>query len=61
MPICLLAAEDWSNPSVVMEAFEARSLRMSVACAKSLSKFSNMEEGDAPPCCRPDTISLFFF
>ncbi|KAJ8423263.1 hypothetical protein Cgig2_012288 [Carnegiea gigantea] len=38
-------AEDWSNPSVVMEAFEARSLRMSVACAKSLSKFSNTEEG----------------
>lgn len=38
-------AEDWSNPDVVIEAFEARALRMSVACAKSLSQFSNPEEG----------------
>ncbi|XP_074304778.1 peroxisomal acyl-coenzyme A oxidase 1-like [Silene latifolia] len=38
-------AEDWSNPDVVIEAFEARSLRMSVACAQSLSRFSNPEEG----------------
>ncbi|XVF52579.1 hypothetical protein PTKIN_Ptkin05aG0029600 [Pterospermum kingtungense] len=40
-------AEDWLKPSVVVEAFEARSVRMSVACAKSLSKFSNPEEGFA--------------
>ncbi|KAH9618030.1 hypothetical protein KSS87_014450 [Heliosperma pusillum] len=38
-------AEDWSNPDVVIEAFEARSLRMSVACAQRLGRFSNPEEG----------------
>ncbi|XP_021757818.1 peroxisomal acyl-coenzyme A oxidase 1-like [Chenopodium quinoa] len=38
-------AEDWLNPDVVLEAFEARSVRMSVACAKNLSQFSNPEEG----------------
>lgn len=38
-------AEDWLNPAIVLEAFEARSVRMSVACAKSLSQFSNPEEG----------------
>ncbi|OMO59566.1 Zinc finger, PHD-type [Corchorus capsularis] len=38
------SAEDWLNSSVIMEAFEARALRMSVACAQSLSKFSNPEE-----------------
>ncbi|KAK6262862.1 hypothetical protein QUC31_008678 [Theobroma cacao] len=40
-------AEDWLKPSVIVEAFEARAARMSVACAKSLSKFSNPEEGFA--------------
>lgn len=39
------AAEDWLKPSAVLEAFEARSARMSVACAKNLSKFENQEEG----------------
>ncbi|KAL9258972.1 Peroxisomal acyl-coenzyme A oxidase 1-like protein [Drosera capensis] len=38
-------AEDWLKPSVIVEAFEARSARMSVACAKRLSEFSNSEEG----------------
>ncbi|GAB4858071.1 acyl-coenzyme A oxidase [Ancistrocladus abbreviatus] len=38
-------AEDWVKPNIVIEVFEARSARMSVACAKSLSKFSNPEEG----------------
>ncbi|GAB2300839.1 acyl-coenzyme A oxidase [Dionaea muscipula] len=38
-------ADDWLKPEVVLEAFEARSARMSVASAKSLSKFSNPEEG----------------
>ncbi|KAL2903035.1 Peroxisomal acyl-coenzyme A oxidase 1 [Bienertia sinuspersici] len=38
-------AEDWLNPATVLEVFEARSLRMSVACAKNLSQFSNPEEG----------------
>ncbi|XP_050376249.1 peroxisomal acyl-coenzyme A oxidase 1-like [Argentina anserina] len=40
-------AEDWLKPSVILEAFEARALRMSVACAKDLSKFANPEEGFA--------------
>uniref|UniRef100_A0A5B6Z5M8 Acyl-coenzyme A oxidase n=1 Tax=Davidia involucrata TaxID=16924 RepID=A0A5B6Z5M8_DAVIN len=40
-------AEDWLKPSVILEAFEARSARMSVACAKNLSKFTNPEEGFA--------------
>ncbi|XP_052171514.1 peroxisomal acyl-coenzyme A oxidase 1-like [Diospyros lotus] len=38
-------AEDWLNPSAVVEAFEVRGIRMSVACAQSLSKLSNPEEG----------------
>ncbi|KAI4364840.1 hypothetical protein MLD38_020878 [Melastoma candidum] len=41
------SAEDWLNPQVVVEAFEARSLRMSVACAENLAKFPNPEEGFA--------------
>ncbi|XP_010538409.1 PREDICTED: peroxisomal acyl-coenzyme A oxidase 1-like [Tarenaya hassleriana] len=40
-------AEDWLKPSVVMEAFEARSIRMAVACAKNLGKFENPEQGFA--------------
>ncbi|KAA3460272.1 peroxisomal acyl-coenzyme A oxidase 1 [Gossypium australe] len=38
-------AEDWLKPSVILEAFEARAFRMSIACAKNLSKFSNPEGG----------------
>ncbi|GAB2274191.1 acyl-coenzyme A oxidase [Dionaea muscipula] len=41
----VLKADDWLKPIVVVEAFEARSARMSVACAKRLSEFSNPEEG----------------
>ncbi|KAL9665068.1 hypothetical protein QQ045_020477 [Rhodiola kirilowii] len=37
--------EDWLNPDVVLEAFESRAFRMSVTCAKNLSKFSTSEEG----------------
>ncbi|KAK3002039.1 hypothetical protein RJ639_020988 [Escallonia herrerae] len=40
-------AEDWLKPSAIVEAFEARATRMSVACAQKLSKFSNPEEGFA--------------
>ncbi|KAH0974057.1 hypothetical protein GBA52_015956 [Prunus armeniaca] len=39
--------EDWLKPSVILEAFEARAIRMSIACAQDLSKFSNQEEGFA--------------
>ncbi|XP_057511111.1 peroxisomal acyl-coenzyme A oxidase 1-like isoform X1 [Actinidia eriantha] len=39
--------EDWLKPSAVVEAFEARATRMSIACAQNLSKFANPEEGFA--------------
>ncbi|PSS11552.1 Peroxisomal acyl-coenzyme A oxidase [Actinidia chinensis var. chinensis] len=39
--------EDWLKPSAVLEAFEARATRMSIACAQNLSKFANSEEGFA--------------
>uniref|UniRef100_A0A2P2JJU2 Acyl-coenzyme A oxidase n=1 Tax=Rhizophora mucronata TaxID=61149 RepID=A0A2P2JJU2_RHIMU len=38
-------AEDWLNHNVILEAFEARAARMSVAHAQNLSKFTNPEEG----------------
>jgi acyl-CoA oxidase len=38
-------AEDWLNPSVIQEAFEARALRMAVNCAQNISQASNQEEG----------------
>lgn len=43
---CLLAAEDWLKPDVVLEVFEGRAARMSAACAQKLVvEFSNLEEG----------------
>ncbi|OIW10847.1 hypothetical protein TanjilG_27793 [Lupinus angustifolius] len=41
----VLRAEDWLKPNVVVEAFEARAARMSMACAQNLSKFNNPEDG----------------
>ncbi|XP_028772913.1 peroxisomal acyl-coenzyme A oxidase 1 [Neltuma alba] len=38
-------ARDWLTPNIVLEAFEARAVRMSVACAKNLAKFASPEEG----------------
>ncbi|XP_058190954.1 peroxisomal acyl-coenzyme A oxidase 1-like [Rhododendron vialii] len=40
-------AKDWLKPSALLEAFEARAARMSVACAQNLSNFDNPEEGFA--------------
>ncbi|XAR70483.1 Acyl-CoA oxidase [Bertholletia excelsa] len=40
-------AQDWLLPSAILEVFQARSARMSVACAQNLLKFSNPEEGFA--------------
>ena len=40
-----MTAEDWLKPNIVLEAFEARAARMSVACAQALGKFANPEEG----------------
>ncbi|KAK9095266.1 hypothetical protein Scep_026735 [Stephania cephalantha] len=38
-------AEDWLKPYVAMEVFEARSMRMLVACAQKISKMPSQEEG----------------
>ncbi|KAB1216989.1 Peroxisomal acyl-coenzyme A oxidase 1 [Morella rubra] len=38
-------AEDWLKPNVIVDAFEARAARMSVACAQKLAEFANPEEG----------------
>ena len=44
--VCLNnAAEDWLNSSVILETFEARAARMSVACAQNLREFENSEDG----------------
>ncbi|KAJ6415716.1 hypothetical protein OIU84_004496 [Salix udensis] len=40
-------AEDWLKPSVMLEAFEARSARMCVDRAQNLNKFANPEDGFA--------------
>ncbi|CAH9120053.1 unnamed protein product [Cuscuta europaea] len=40
-------ANDWQNPSAVLEAFEARAARMAVSCAKNINKFAIKEEGFA--------------
>ncbi|KAJ8650009.1 hypothetical protein MRB53_003032 [Persea americana] len=39
------SAEDWLKPSFILEAFEARALRLAVTCAKNISKAPNPEEG----------------
>ncbi|KAG6489353.1 hypothetical protein ZIOFF_050622 [Zingiber officinale] len=39
------AAEDWLKPSVILEAFEARAIRMAVKCAKDISQFPSQEDG----------------
>ncbi|RZS03092.1 hypothetical protein BHM03_00033196, partial [Ensete ventricosum] len=41
----ILTAEDWLKPSVILEAFEARAIRLAVNCAKNISKFPSQEEG----------------
>ncbi|XP_010529972.1 PREDICTED: putative peroxisomal acyl-coenzyme A oxidase 1.2 [Tarenaya hassleriana] len=38
-------AEDWLRPGVIIELFEARAIRMSIACSESLSQFVNFEQG----------------
>lgn len=40
------AAEDWLEPSPILEAFEARAIRMAASGAQSLANFSNSDEGD---------------
>ncbi|KAF6146162.1 hypothetical protein GIB67_015600 [Kingdonia uniflora] len=40
-------AEDWLKPTAILEAFEARAARMSVACARNISKMPSQEEGFA--------------
>lgn len=43
----MYAAEDWLKPTTILEAFEARAIRMAVTCSKNLSNFSNPEEGNS--------------
>ncbi|KAL6001748.1 acyl-coenzyme A oxidase [Asimina triloba] len=38
-------AVDWLRPSVILEAFEARSFRLAVVCAQNISQALNPEEG----------------
>ncbi|KAF6165999.1 hypothetical protein GIB67_012896 [Kingdonia uniflora] len=40
-------AEDWLKPTAILEAFEARAARMSVAYARNISKMPSQEEGFA--------------
>ncbi|KAL0920816.1 hypothetical protein M5K25_009986 [Dendrobium thyrsiflorum] len=45
-------AEDWLNPSVILEAFEARAVRLAVICAQNISKASSPEEGSLIRCSK---------
>ncbi|XP_010941056.1 peroxisomal acyl-coenzyme A oxidase 1 [Elaeis guineensis] len=38
-------AEDWLKPSIILEAFEARAVRLAVNCAQNISKAASPEEG----------------
>lgn len=49
------------KPNVVLEAFEARATRMSVTCAKNLSKFENPEEGMLSLPQLGDAFSVLLF
>ncbi|ONK59136.1 uncharacterized protein A4U43_C08F3360 [Asparagus officinalis] len=40
-------AGDWLNPSVILEAFEARAVRLAVNCAQNIAKASSPELGFA--------------
>lgn len=40
-----LTGKDWRNHSALLEAFEARSARLAVACAMRLSEASDSEAG----------------
>lgn len=40
-----LTGKDWLNNSALLEAFEARSARLAVACAMRLSEASDSEAG----------------
>ncbi|KAK8479402.1 hypothetical protein V6N13_036426 [Hibiscus sabdariffa] len=43
--VFLPTSQDWLKPSVILEAFEARAVRMSIACSKRVGNFSNPEDG----------------
>ncbi|KAL8103167.1 peroxisomal acyl-coenzyme A oxidase 1-like isoform X1 [Apium graveolens] len=40
-------AEDWLEPTPILEAFEARAMRMAASCAQNMAIFSNPEKGFA--------------
>ncbi|PQP99078.1 peroxisomal acyl-coenzyme A oxidase 1 [Prunus yedoensis var. nudiflora] len=37
--------EDWLKPNAILEAFEARAIRMCFSCAQNLTKFADQSEG----------------
>uniref|UniRef100_A0A1D1Z8Z8 Acyl-coenzyme A oxidase n=1 Tax=Anthurium amnicola TaxID=1678845 RepID=A0A1D1Z8Z8_9ARAE len=41
------SAEDWLQPSIILEVFEARALRLVVNCAQNISNFQSPEAGFA--------------
>lgn len=45
MGVRRLTGKDWLNHSALLEAFEARSARLAVACAMRLSEASDSEAG----------------
>jgi len=41
-----MTGKDWLNPSVLLEAFEARSAWMAVGCAKHVAEARDSELGE---------------
>ncbi len=41
-----MPGEDWLNPSVMLEAFEARAARMAVGCGMRVAKAPDSESGE---------------
>jgi hypothetical protein len=41
-----MTGKDWLNPSVLLEAFEARSARMAVGCAMHVAEAPDSELGE---------------
>lgn len=44
--LLISAADDWLKHSLILEAFEARAIRMAASRAQNLANFSNPNEGD---------------
>jgi hypothetical protein len=44
--VMTMPGEDWLNPSVMLEAFEARAARMAVGCGMRVAKAPDSESGE---------------